>query len=212
MKQVHKVIMTLTLTVVLVLGLVGCGKTIGDMDVDAGESAIYIQEDGKVTYAVSEKFDKDYYDEDSLEDAINQEVEDYNASGNASIKNAIAVDTFKVKSDIATVVLEFATAYDFLKYVHNYNNVENDKFYIGQISDNTGCKIEGEFVSADKKETVTEKEIKEMEDTNILIVNEKYKVQLDEDIKYISANCTIDEDGIITTAKAEDGLSYIVYE
>lgn len=211
MKQIHKVIIALALTALLALGLTGCGKTIGDMDIEAGESAIYIQEDGKVSYGIAEKFDKDYYDEDSLEDAVNKEAEDYNGSGKASVKNAITVDTFKVKTDIATVVLEFATAYDFLTYVKDYNNIDSDKFYIGLISDNTDCKIKGDFVSADKKETVTEKEIKALDDANILIVNESYNVQLDEDVKYISTNCTVNEDGIITTGKSEDGLSYIVY-
>ena len=211
MKHAQKLITVLVLIIIMTLGLTGCGGTIGDMDIEAGESAIYIQEDGKVSYAFSEKFDKKYYDEDSLEEAINTEVEEYNSGSRASVKNAIEVDSFKVKDKVATAVLDFETAYDFLSYVKYYNNIESDKFYIGLIEENSDCKIKGDFVSADKKEKVTEKEIKKMKDSNILIVSEAYKVQLDEDVKYISTNCSIDEDGIITTGKAEDGLSYIVY-
>ena len=124
MRHVQKVMIALALVIVFVFGLTGCGKTIGDMDLEEGQSAIYIQEDGKVSYAVSEKFDKDYYDEDKLEDTINEEVENYNEGSKASIKNAITVDTFKVKSDTATLVLKFATAYDFLTYITGYNNYD----------------------------------------------------------------------------------------
>lgn len=37
------------------------------------------------------------------------------------------------------------------------------------------------------------------------------KFQIDGKVLYTSTNCTIDEDGIVTTAKADDGMSYIVY-
>ena len=50
-----------------------------------------------------------------------------------------------------------------------------------------------------------------MTKSNIIIVNDKYKVQLDSDIKYVSENCTVNEEGIVTTAGAEQGLSYIIY-
>ena len=50
-----------------------------------------------------------------------------------------------------------------------------------------------------------------MGDSEILILNGQYSVQIDSDIKYISDNCKVDKDGMIITAKAEDGLSYIIY-
>lgn len=46
------------------------------------------------------------------------------------MKNAITVDTFKVKSDVATLVLEFATTYDFSTYIKEYNKVESMKFFM----------------------------------------------------------------------------------
>lgn len=211
MRHVQKVMIALALVIVFVFGLTGCGKTIGDMDLEEGQSAIYIQEDGKVSYAVSEKFDKDYYDEDKLEDTINEEVENYNEGSKASIKNAITVDTFKVKSDTATLVLEFATAYDFLTYITGYNNIDKSQFYVGYLADNSDCKIKGDFMSPDKKEKLSAKEIKKLEDVNILIVNDSYRVQIDKDVKYMSTNCSVDEDGIITTGKAGEDLSYIIY-
>lgn len=206
-----KKITTLILTVIMTLGLTACGTKIGDIDLEAGQSGIYIQKDETVSYGVSEKFDKHYYDKGDLEDKIKKEVADYNASDDASVNDAIALDDFDVSNDTATMILDIATAYDFLNYMNDYNKIDKDKFYIGKIEDNSDCKIKGKFVSPDKKETKTKKEIKEMSDANILIVNEEYKVQIDGTVKYISENCTIDEAGIVSTAKAEDGTSYVVY-
>ena len=52
-------------------------------------------------------------------------------------------------------------------------------------------------------------EIKKMSNANILIVDSKYKVEIGSDVKYISSNCKVDEDGIVTTSDKE--MSYIVY-
>ena len=53
------------------------------------------------------------------------------------------------------------------------------------------------------------KEIKKMSNANILVVDSKYKVEIGSDVKYISSNCKVDEDGIVTTSDKE--MSYIVY-
>lgn len=201
----------LLMIVVLAFGLTACGNKVGDIELENNQNVIYIQEDGSVTYAVSESFDKDYYDEDDLEDKIDNEVAEYNNSGKASIRDAIEVDRFKVKKGTATLVLNFATVYDFFTYAIEYNRFAEDKFYAGAIADNSECGIKGDFISPDKKESRKGKEIKKMTDAEILIVNEQYKVQIDGTVQYISTNCKIDEDGIITTAKVDDGISYIVY-
>lgn len=206
-----KKITALLMTIVLAFGLTACGSTVGDISLEAGQSAIYIEDDGTVSYAVSETFEKDYYDKGDLKDKIENEVDAYNNSSDASVNGAVSLKDFKVKSDVATMVLELATEYDFLTYMQNYNKINNDKFYIGKIEDNSDCKVKGDFVSPDGKEVTVGKEIKKMSDANILIVNEAYKVQVDGTIKYVSDNCTIGDDGIVSTAKAEDGTSYIVY-
>lgn len=207
-----KKLTVLVIAVAMVLGLTACGNTVGDITLDANQSAIYIQDDGTVSYAVSEKFDKDYFDKGDLEEKIEAEVAEYNKSSQASVDDAIEINKFKVKSDVATLVLDFITAYDFLEYSKDYNRVSEKDFYIGSIEDNTECKIKGDFVSPDKKETVGKNEIEDMKDANILIVSEQCKVQIEGTVQFISTNCEIDEDGIITTAKSDDGKSYIVYK
>ena len=207
-----KRIMAMLMSVVLTLGLTACGHTVGAVDLGSGQSAVYIQKDGMVSYAVSESFDKDYYDKDELKKEIEAEIKAYNASSDASVDDAITLDSFSVSKKVATLSLDFTTTYDLLNYMLNDNRVEKDKFYIGTIDSNDDCNISGNFVEPGKKDKIKAKTIKSMTDSNILIVDEQYKVQVEGNVLYTSDNCKIDDDGIVTTAKSDDGLSYVVYE
>lgn len=209
MKHMLKSVMAFTLVLVMAMGLAGCGNKVGDVDLSDGKNAIYIDEDGRVSYGVTEKFSTDQYDKDELEKYINDEVADYNKSSEASVSDAITVDKYNVKDDNAYLILDIASVYDFNEYIQNYNNESEKTFYAGQIADRGKCKIKGDFVSKNKKENLKGKDIRKMTDSQIVVLNGEYRVQLDADVKYISTNCSIDEDGIITTAK--DQVSYIVY-
>lgn len=171
-----KKIIIVVMSIVLAIGLTACGSTVGDIDLEAGQSAIYIQEDGVVSYAVSETFEQDYYDKGDLKDKIEEEVAAYNDSSEASVNDAIKIEEFDVSKDTATMVLEFATNYDFLEYMKSYNKIDSSKFYNGTITGNSDCKIKGDFVSTDGKETIKGKEVSKMTEADILIVDEAYKV------------------------------------
>ena len=147
-----------------------------------------------------------------LRKEIEAEIKAYNASSDASVDDAITLDSFSVSKKVATLSLDFTTTYDLLNYMLNDNRVEKDKFYIGTIDSNDDCNISGNFVEPGKKDKIKAKTIKSMTDSNILIVDEQYKVQVEGNVLYTSDNCKIDDDGIVTTAKSDDGLSYVVYE
>ena len=210
MKYILRNILIFSLVLVMAAGLTGCGNKVGDIELKEGTNAIYIDEDGAVTYGVGESFKSGEYDEEALENYINEEVKDYNASDAASVDNAIQVDRFDVEDKVAYLVLKMATVYDFNEYIKDYNKEETN-FFAGKIRDRGDVKIKGDFVSPDKKKKLTDSDIKEMGDSEILILNGQYSVQIDSDIKYISDNCKVDKEGMIITAKAEDGLSYIIY-
>ncbi len=210
MKYILRNILIFSLVLVMAAGLTGCGNKVGDIELKEGTNAIYIDEDGAVTYGVGESFKSGDYDEEALENYINEEVKDYNASDAASVDNAIQVDRFDVEDKVAYLVLKMATVYDFNEYIKEYNKEETN-FFAGKIRDRGDVKIKGDFVSPDKKKKLTDSDIKEMGDSEILILNGQYSVQIDSDIKYISDNCKVDKEGMIITAKAEDGLSYIIY-
>ena len=197
-------------TIALMVGLVGCSP-LGDIELEAGDSGIYIEDDGAISYGSCEKFDKKYYNEDQLENEIDTEVSDFNKSKYSSVDDACSINDFSANSKEARLVLDFVTTYDFKNYMINFAGFEEDGFYIGPISDNDKCPIKGTFVKPHTKKTVTAKEIKNMKDC-ILVTYTPFKVQVDGDIKYISTNCKIDDDDVVSTSKNKGELSYIVYD
>ena len=203
-----KKILVALLVIVMLLGLVGCGN-LGDIELNAGDSGIYVDDDGAIEYGSCEKFDKKYYNEDQLEKDIDTEVADFNKSKYSSVDDAASVEKFSANSEEADLVLGFVTTYDFKNYMLHYAGFEEDSFYIGPIS---GCKlgIEKDFKKPGSKKVVKAKEVKKLKEC-ILVTYTPFKVQVDGDIKYISTNCSIDDDDVVSTAKNKGELSYIVY-
>lgn len=200
--------------IIMCVGLIGCltgcsSATIGKINIESGENGFYVQKDGSVLYAVSETFEKEYYDKGDLKDAIEAEVKEYNDSDIASVSDAISVEKVKVSGDEANMTLKFATTYDFSTYIDEYNMSEQEKFYMGTISANP-FKISGELVSPDGKETIKAKEVKKM-DAEIIVIDGKSKIQIEGKVLYLSEKCSVDENGIITTADINDGTSYVVF-
>ena len=99
----------------------------------------------------------------------------------------------------------------FKNYMLNYAGFEPEGFYVGPISDNDKCEIKGTFKKPHSKKTVTAKEVKKMKDC-ILVTYTPFKVQVNGDIKYVSTNCKVDEDNVVSTSPNKGELSYIVYD
>ncbi len=196
-------------TIALMIGLVGCNP-LGDIDLNPGESGIYIEDDGAISYGSCEKFDKKYYNEDQLEKDINTEVSDFNKSKYSSVDDACSVEQFKANSKDAKLVLDFVTTYDFKNYMLNFAGFEPDGFYVGPISDNDKCPIKGDFVKPGSKKIYKAEDIKKLKDC-ILVTYTPFKVQVNGDIKYTSTNCKIDDDDVVSTSKNKGELSYVVY-
>lgn len=208
--------LTATLLILaMALGLVGCGNSLGDIEMEPGQNAIYIKDDGTITYGACETFKEKYYNEDQLKNNIEKEIADFNES-TASVADAAELDDFDVKDEVATCTIDFITVYDFLAYMLTYNNLGDENFYIGPISENENAKIKGKFKKVNSedntlsRDTVKAKFIKKL-NKKILIVKGAYQVQVDGDILYVSDNCTMNEDGVVTTDAKKNKKSYVVY-
>lgn len=193
----------------------GCSKSeIGDITVKAGESAIYIKDDGTVTYAICESFEEDYYDKGDLKETIKNEIDDFNAGSSSSEFDSAKLVSFKEKKDVVTVIMEFKKVNDFIGYIKDYNGEGSKDIFIGDVAEATdnGIKISGDFYAVEEgkltDETVKASDIKNSEDKMILL-REQMLVQVDGTVKYLSANCSI-KDGIVTVT--DDETAYIIYK
>lgn len=203
------------LTALMLFSITGCSKSkVGDIEVDAGESAIYIDAEGAVSYAICESFDKEYYDKGDLKDIIKKEIDEFNAGPSSSETDSAKLASFKNKDKKITAIIDFKTINDFVGYAKEYNGEGDNEIFIGKISDavDEKIKIAGNFTEV-KDGLVTDKTIKGAEvkklESNIIVLKEQMIVQMESNIKYISENCTI-KDGIVTIT--DDETAYIVYE
>ena len=63
MKHIFRQSLAIALIFAVAAGVTGCGKKVGDIKLNKGTNAIYINEDGVVRYGVGESFQSDDYDE-----------------------------------------------------------------------------------------------------------------------------------------------------
>lgn len=198
----------------VVFGLKSCGNDVGDIELKANRSAIYIKDSGKVVYGMAEDFKGEQFDEEALEKEIDAEVEAFNNS-NGSEDNAMKLKDFEMEETVAKVVFQFETENDFISYMNLYNR-ENDfvkqeedapkvyDFYLNSVSEYDG---DGEMVVVSPKsgEKVSLRGTK----GTLLIVSGGYDIQIDGDVSYMSDNCKL-EDGIVKTS--DEGRSFIIFE
>ena len=196
--------------IIMALSCFGCSSSnLGDISLETGETGLYIK-DGIVSYGMKESFDKDYYNKDDLEEAVNSEIEEYNSGELAGSEDAVTVSKLKIKSKEAYLVLEFASFSDYVNYVVNYEQVSEEEIFLGTLADaNETFVVDCQFVSVSDGQTVSDSDILENEEYNILIINGQTKVQIDGGAEYMSDNCSIDDE-IITTADGE--MSYIIFQ
>lgn len=212
-KPIIKIGAAVLVVVLIIILMKSCGHKVGDIKLEAGQSAVYLEDDGSVTYGVAETFESEYLDESELENQIESEVDTFNAN-DASVSDAMDIDYFDVSSGVAKAIFTFETEKDFSTYMNQYNR-ENDfieadedgnksyEFFLGNVGDYEG-KIDATFTYPDKKDSVDISDLS----GKMLVVSGNYKVQVEGLIVAMSDNCTA-EDGIITTSKNE--RSYIIY-
>lgn len=179
------------------IGMTGCTK--GDK---VKNTTLYVEEGGKVTSAIVEPLDKDYFSITELEKWTNEEVKEYNDSN----KSSIEVKKCEEQSGNARVTLEFPSVKDY----GAFNNVE--AFY-GTIADakKAGYDFEGEFISAKDKPSITYVELEGSKSYYVLIVEEAQTVELDDDILYASSNVKVKGEKAAIDEDTRE-LAYIIYK
>lgn len=186
------------LMITVILSAVGCTK--GDK---VKQTTLYIDNDGKVTGAIVESLDKDYYSAKELTEWVEDSVGEYNKEKN---KDALEVKKCEVEKDVAKVTI----TYDSLEDYSAFNHV---KAFDGTIKEAEEAEydLEKEFISAKGKPSVTYTELEGSKDYRVIIVEESQTIILEEDVLYATSNVKVKGEKAIVKTNSEE-LAYIIYK
>lgn len=177
----------------------GCAK--GD---NVRKTTLYV-EDGKVTEAIVEKLDEEFYDEKKMEDWITKDVDAYNKEHGSDVLKIVKCE---VEGETAKATIE----YDSMKDYGEFNGM---KAFCGTIreAEKAGYDFEGEFESARGKPVITHDELENSESYYAVIVSEAQEIVLEEEILYASPNVSVKgKKAVIDKGAGNHNLAYIIYK
>ena len=190
----------LTVFLVAVLMLSGCGKNskLSASNVDA--NTILVKSDQKVQVATVETFDQSYYEKDELKTFITDHITEYNTStGN---EEAIKLNALDVKSKKAVMVLEYASMKDLVEFT-------DDKItYYDTITDEVMNQLPEEITKVKDGSSISKDELLGNSELHAVIIDAEYDILINSTIKYYS-NGELDGKKIIKTGT--NGPTVVIY-
>ena len=183
----------------LALSVSGCGSSF-----EPSVTSMYVQKNGKVTYAVVESFEKEYYSLEEFQTMIEHEVEICNGSYSEPV---VSIEPLGVKDGTLYLLLEFADAEAYSSYSEEY-------CFAGTVSEalDGGKSFDMLFKDAEYEERTTT-EVTEKKDNHVLIVQAEGVIELEMPVKYVSNNVEILSEHTVQVMPIEDEseYAYIIY-
>lgn len=183
--------------VCFVLFVGGCAK--GDK---VKKTTLYVEKN-KVTEAIVETLDEEYYDAKKMKDWVTKEVDAYNKEQGSDVLEMVKCE---VEDKTAKVTIE----YDTMKDYETFNGV---RAFCGTIqkAEKAGYDFEGEFKSTKGKPQITHAELENSESYYAVIVSEAQEVILEDEILYASPNVSVKGKKAVID-KGAGNLAYIIYK
>lgn len=182
-----------------VVFLTGCQKSF-----DPSASSLYIQKDGKLTQAIVESFEQDFYTLDGISSMTQKEVDTYNQSFG---EERITINRLEVQDDTLYLLLDYADADTYSQYNEVY-------CFMGTIDDALSAGLSFDMVFKDKSyEECTAVQATEKKSNYVAVLKEEGIVELESPVKYVSNNVEIIEDRLVQVMpiEDEDEYAYIIY-
>ncbi len=191
--------LTIFCALFLALSMTACGSSF-----EPSVTSLYVQKNGKLTYAVVESFEKEYYSLSEFQSMIDREVDTCNSYYSEPV---ISVERLEVENGTLYLLLNFANADAYSKYNEEY-------CFVGTIGDalSEGQSFDILFKDADYEECTAADATQKKED-QVLILQEEGIVQLESTVKYVSNNVEIISEHMIEVMPIEeqDEFAYIIY-
>lgn len=185
------------LVVTLLLG--GCGSSF-----NPSASCLYIQKDGKLTQAIVESFEKDYYNLTEFESMMKKELNAYNQKFG---EEKITVQRLEEKNDTLYLLLDYEDSDTYSEYNEVY-------CFTGTIEEALEEGLSFNMVFKDAAyEEFTAAKATEKKSEPVVVLREEGMVQLERPIKYVSNNVEVIDEKLVQVMPIEDEneYAYIIY-
>lgn len=178
---------------VIGLLLTGCSSTF-----ETKESAIYVEDDGKVMEANIEDFSQKYYDEKELKSFVEKSIESYAKEHG---KDSVSLEELSVKDKVATLFLSYESGDDF-------KNFHGEDFFCGSMTDALakGYSLEGTYYKVKGKKIGKQEAVDTLADgLKVVIIKERMGVQVKGTICYVSDNVKVIDEHTVSPVRDENG-------
>lgn len=185
--------------------LAGCGTP------DVVTNTIIVDKNGKVTEALVEDFDKDYYSAEELEAFVEAEIADYEADHESG---AVKMSGLTVEAGTAKMVMKYADA-------AAYRDFHKANFYVGTVVDAQSAGYKFDVMFAEVTEgtagaATVSGDVVMAAEGNVLAIQDYIDVQVPGTITYVSEGVTVTGSGSASIQAANETdvapVAYIVYK
>lgn len=171
----------------------GCGPSF-----QPSASSLYVKQDGTLTQAVVESFEKEYYSLDEFRSMTEKEVGAY---------EKISIERLEVKDGTMYLLLDYEDADTYSRYNEAY-------CFMGTVEEAlaAGHSFNMTFRDTEYEEYTTAEATAKKSD-HVVILKEEGVVQLEKKVKYASNNVDIITDSMVEVMPIEDEeeYAYIIY-
>lgn len=177
----------------------GCGTTF-----QPSISSVYVEKNGKITEAVIESFEKDYYSFEELKAEVEKEISTYNQG---SDRDKITIKSLEQKEQTVYLMLEYEDA-------ASYGDYQGTYCFTGSIGDalQEGLAFDMVFKDAEYQEYGA-KEVTAHGSDRVVVLRSEGVVQTEKPIKYVSNNVEILGSHMAEVMPIDDEAeyAYIIY-
>lgn len=180
------------------------------------KSGIFVYSDGTILVAEvtdfdNSQFEEDRYDDDELEDFVDEAIDNFNGSNATDeISKPVSLKRLSTSSDKATLILKFAKPEFVTKFYGTLDTCPVKLIDVCKVSEGSEEAFSGMVDMSGEEANVSD--IKENDDYTLVKIIGDTEIECDGDIVYRSSNVEVVEGKERTVAIANDDKGYIIFK
>lgn len=196
-----KRILISVISILSILMLAGCNKKeIFITTDDITGNTMLVKRDGSLFVAITEEFEKSYYNLDELNEFISKEVNAYNDKIGSK---EVTIEELELKNGKAVMIL----GYTKMAHYSAFNNMP--AAYFRADTENVALELPDQYVDARKKSLVDRDTAMKTGKNQILVLYEPYDIIVEGGIRYYSDNASLVDESKVRS-NSED-MTVVIY-